>query len=78
MNFLNEDLHWFCGKRTFIVGGLYMSCNGGGGSLVAPSLPTCFCILDFILVLVLCWLGEMLPISGFFFVSVVSKDSKRH
>ena len=57
MNFLNEDLHWFCGKRTFIVGGLYMSCNGGGGSLVAPSLPTCFCILDFILVLVFCWLG---------------------
>ena len=40
VNFLNENLHWFCGKRTFIIGGLYMSCNGGGGSLVTPSLPT--------------------------------------
>ena len=28
VNFLNEDLDWFCGKRTFVVGAVYMRCNG--------------------------------------------------
>ena len=28
MNFLNEDLHWFSGKKTLIDGGVYMHLNG--------------------------------------------------
>ena len=28
--FLNEDLHWFCGKRTFIDSSVNMYLNGGG------------------------------------------------
>ena len=34
VNLLNEDLHWFCGKWTFIDGGLYMRFCGGVGSRV--------------------------------------------
>ena len=33
-----EDLHWFCGKLTFIDGGVYMHFNGGVGSRVTSSL----------------------------------------
>ena len=29
VNLRNEDLHWFCGKRTFIDGGVYMRFSGG-------------------------------------------------
>ena len=36
---LNEDLHWFCEKRTSIDCGVYMCLNGGVGSKVASSLP---------------------------------------
>ena len=48
VNFLNEDLHWFCGKKTLIDGGLYKCLNGGVGSKVASSLPMWFCILGYI------------------------------
>ena len=34
VNFLIEDLHWFCLKRIFMD----MRLNGGIGSKVAPSL----------------------------------------
>ena len=33
-----EDLHWFCGKRTFIDGSVYMRFNGGVGFRVTSSL----------------------------------------
>ena len=39
VDFLNEDLHWFCGKRTSIDGGVHMRLNEGVGSKVASSLP---------------------------------------
>lgn len=29
MRFLNKNLHWLCGKRNLIVGGVYMRCNWG-------------------------------------------------
>ena len=29
VDFLNEHLHWFCGKRTLIDGGVYMRLNEG-------------------------------------------------
>ena len=29
MNLWNEDLNWFCGKRTFIYGGVSMRFRGG-------------------------------------------------
>ena len=38
MNFRNEDLHWFCGKRTFIEGAAYMRFHGSVGSKVTSSL----------------------------------------
>ena len=31
VNLRNEDLHWFCGKRTFIDGGVYMHFSEGVG-----------------------------------------------
>ena len=56
VNFLNEYLQWFCGKRTLIDGGVYMRLNGGVGSKVAFSFPMQFCILGCI-VPVCSWLG---------------------
>ena len=38
VNLRNEDLHWFCGKRTFIDGGVYMRFNGGVCSRVTSSV----------------------------------------
>ena len=38
MNLRNEDLHWFCGKRTFIDGGVYMRFSAGVGSRVISSV----------------------------------------
>ena len=32
----NENLHWFCGKRTFIGGGLYIRFNRSVDSRVNP------------------------------------------
>ena len=29
VDFLNEHLHWFCGKRTLIDGGVYIRLNEG-------------------------------------------------
>ena len=37
VDFPNEDLHWFCGKRT-LIDGVYMRLHGGVGSKIA-SLP---------------------------------------
>ena len=34
----NEDWHWFCGKRTFIDGGVYMHFSGGVGSRATSSV----------------------------------------
>ena len=48
VNVLNEDLHWFCGKRALIDDGVYIFLNGGVGSKVASSLPMWFCILRYI------------------------------
>ena len=48
VNFLNEDLNWFCGMRTLIDSGVYMRLNGGVGSKVTSSLPMWFCILGYI------------------------------
>ena len=48
MNFLNDDLHWFLGEKTFTDGGVYN--NGDVGSKVASSVPMRFCNLGFILV----------------------------
>ena len=45
---MNEDLHWFCGRRTLINDGVYMRPNGGAGSKVVFSLPMWFCILGYI------------------------------
>ena len=39
VNFLNEDLYWFCRKRNLIDDGVYMCLNGGVSSKVASSLP---------------------------------------
>ena len=47
VNFLIEDLHWFCGKRTLIDGDVYMRLNGGVDSRIV-SLPMWFCILGYI------------------------------
>ena len=33
-NFRNEDLHWFCPKRTFIDGGVYVCFIGGVCSML--------------------------------------------
>ena len=38
MNLRNEDLHWFCGKRTFIDSGVYMRFSAGVGSRVISSV----------------------------------------
>ena len=38
VDFRNEDLPWFCGKRSFIDGGVYMRFNGGVDSKVTSSL----------------------------------------
>ena len=47
VNFRNEILHWFCGKRTFIDGGVYMRFNGGAGSRITSPLlagvSICWC-----------------------------------
>ena len=56
VNFLNEDLHWFCGKRALIDGGVYIFLNGDVGSKVACSLPMWFYILRYIGT-VCSWLG---------------------
>ena len=48
VNFLNDDLHWFLGERTFTDDGVYN--NGDVGLKVASSLPMRFCNLGFILV----------------------------
>lgn len=37
--FFNKELHWFCGKRIFIEGGIYMRLNEVADSNVASSLP---------------------------------------
>ena len=37
VDFPDEDLHWFCGKRT-LIDGVYMRLHGGVGSKIA-SLP---------------------------------------
>ena len=74
VNFLNEDLHYFLGKRIFTDGGVYMRHNGDVGSKVASSLSRRFCNLGFILVPVYGWLGCMLSIScASSFVLTVSK-----
>ena len=38
VNFRNEDLHWFFGKRIFIDGGVYMRFSGSIGSRVPTSV----------------------------------------
>ena len=38
--YLNEDFHWICGKRTVIGGDVYMRLNGDEGTR-APSLCHC-------------------------------------
>ena len=38
VNLWNEDLHWFCGKKTFIDGGVYVRFSGGVGSRVIFSV----------------------------------------
>ena len=48
VNFLNEDLHQFCGKKTLIDGGVYMRLNEGVGSKVDYSLLMWLCILGYI------------------------------
>ena len=53
MNFLNEGLHLFWGKRTLIDGGVYTRFNEGVGSKFAPFFQTLF----WILVLVCSWFG---------------------
>ena len=37
VNLPNEDLYWFCGKKTFIDGGVYVRCSMGVGSRVTSS-----------------------------------------
>ena len=37
VNLRNKYLHWFCGKRTFIDGGVYMRFNGGVGLRITSS-----------------------------------------
>ena len=34
VNLWNEDLHWFCGKKTFIDGGVYVRFSEGKGGRV--------------------------------------------
>ena len=46
--FSDQDLHWFCGKRTLIYGAVYMCLNEGVGSKSASTLPMWFCILGYI------------------------------
>ena len=38
VNLWNEDLHCFCGKRTFIDGGVYVCFSRGVGSRVTSSV----------------------------------------
>ena len=38
VNLRNEDLHWFCGQRTFIDGVMYMCFSRGAGSVVTSSV----------------------------------------
>ena len=38
VNLQDEDLHWFCGKGTFIDGGLCMHFNGGVGLSITSSV----------------------------------------
>ena len=47
LNFLNEDLGWFCGKRTLIDVGVYMHLNGDVDCKVASSLPMWFCVSEY-------------------------------
>ena len=44
-NLQNENLHWFCGNRTFIDGGVYVRCSVGIGSRVTSTLFRLFCIV---------------------------------
>ena len=44
VNFRNEDLHWFSGKRAFIDDGVYVRFNRGVGFRVASSVIMWFCI----------------------------------
>ena len=43
LNSRNQILHWFCGKRTFIDGDVYIPLNGGVGSRLTSSLLEEFC-----------------------------------
>ena len=38
VNLLNEDLHWFYGKGTFINGGVYVPFSGGLGTRITSSV----------------------------------------
>ena len=38
VNLQNENLHWFCGKRTFTDGGVYMHFNRGVGPRAISSV----------------------------------------
>ena len=44
VNFRNEDLHWFSGKRTFIEGDVYICFKGGVGSRVISAVSMWFYI----------------------------------
>ena len=44
-NLQNENLHWFCGNRTFIDGGVYVRCSVGISSRVTSTLFRLFCIV---------------------------------
>ena len=61
MNFRNEDLHWFSGKRTFIEGDVYICFKGGVGSRVISAVSMWFYIS--------LWTPNVLFVSG------VSNDS---
>ena len=47
VNLLSGDLHWFCGKRTFIDGGVYIGFSGGIGARVITSIFMWFCIFRY-------------------------------
>ena len=48
VKFLNEDLHWFCRKRTLTDGGVYLRLNGGVDSKATSFFPMWICILGYI------------------------------